>query len=65
MSRQRADEFDLNGNNWVIKDTPFDHLTKLNFKQTIREMNIFNVLKERNGLSEDFRSNNLTGGKEH
>jgi hypothetical protein len=41
----------------VIKDTPYDHLTKLNFRQTIQEMNIFNFIKDRNG----FMSNNNLG----
>ena len=40
----------LNGQNWVIKDTPFDHLTKQNFKQTIRDMGAFNFLSSSSGI---------------
>ena len=34
---QKSD-FDLSGNNCVIKDTQFDHLTKVNFKNTLRQI---------------------------
>ena len=34
----------------MIEDTPFDHLTKQNFKQTIREMGAFNFINFENGI---------------
>jgi len=37
-TEQNSQKFDLSGNNWVIKDKQFDHLTKINFKKTIKEL---------------------------
>ena len=48
-----SNEFDLNGSNWLIKDTPFDHMTKLNFKKTLRQMGAFSFV---NGESNAYSS---------
>lgn len=36
--QEYAKDFDLSGNNWVINDTKFDHMTKINFKNTLRQI---------------------------
>lgn len=49
----KQQELDLSGNNWVIKDTAYDHMTKLNFKKTIQQMGAFNLLRDGSGLFSD------------
>ncbi|CAI2364960.1 unnamed protein product [Moneuplotes crassus] len=54
-------DFGVSGQNCVINDTPFDHMTKQNFKQTIREMGAINFVNSR--LNTFHRSGRRTHSK--